>query len=171
MDSTNSRSVQKDKNKNFRKKKPNKRRQSKKYDRKGSFKKKSNKGKSYKKTDKRRDNKKNVPEKLKFKTSYLKRDIDDFKVAYSELYNELSSKLKKAVSYFKTFHQEDKKMIRAEKHKLIKKEFGNKYDIRFVFSNSKQKIGKKSKTTYADWCIRYGFKFADKEIPQSWIEE
>ena len=58
-----------------------------------------------------------------------------------------------------------------KKHKLIKKEFGNKYDIRFVFSNSKQKIGKKSKTTYADWCIRYGFKFADKEIPQSWIEE
>ena len=58
-----------------------------------------------------------------------------------------------------------------KKHKLIKKEFGNKYDIRFVFSNSKQKIGKKSKTTYADWCERYGFKYADKEIPKSWIKE
>ena len=58
-----------------------------------------------------------------------------------------------------------------KKHKIIRKEFGDKYDIRFVFSNSKQKIGKKSKTTYADWCERYGFKYADKEIPKSWIKE
>ncbi len=58
-----------------------------------------------------------------------------------------------------------------KKHKLIKQEFGKKYDIRFVFSNPNTKIGKKSKTTYADWCKRYGFKYAAQEIPQSWINE
>ena len=58
-----------------------------------------------------------------------------------------------------------------KKHRQIRKEFGSKYDIRFVFSNSKQKIGKKSNTTYANWCERYGFKYADKEIPQQWIQE
>ena len=58
-----------------------------------------------------------------------------------------------------------------KKHRQIRKEFGSKYDIRFVFSNSKTKIGKKSNTTYANWCERYGFKYSDKEIPQSWIEE
>ena len=47
-----------------------------------------------------------------------------------------------------------------KKHKLIREEFGTKYDIRFVFSNPNQRIGKKSKTTYANWCQRYGFQFA-----------
>ena len=55
------------------------------------------------------------------------------------------------------------------KHKLIKKQFENKFDIRFV-SNPNARIGKKSKTTYADWCERYGFKYA-ADIPQSWIDE
>ena len=58
-----------------------------------------------------------------------------------------------------------------KKHKLIKQEFGNKYDIRFVFSNPQARIGKKTKTTYADWRSRYGFQYADKKIPQSWIDE
>ena len=58
-----------------------------------------------------------------------------------------------------------------KKHKLIKQEFGDKYDIRFIFSNSKSKIGTKSKTSYANWCERYNFKYADKEIPQKWINE
>ena len=43
-------------------------------------------------------------------------------------------------------------------------------DIRFLFQNSKSKISKGSKTTYADWCIKYGFKFADKVIPADWLE-
>tara|TARA_R100001594_G_scaffold145212_1_gene195136 strand:- start:133 stop:534 length:402 start_codon:yes stop_codon:yes gene_type:complete len=58
-----------------------------------------------------------------------------------------------------------------KKHKLIRKEFGNKYDIRFVFSNPNTRIGKKSKTTYAMWCEKFGFKYAAKEIPQEWINE
>jgi NAD(P)-dependent dehydrogenase (short-subunit alcohol dehydrogenase family) len=38
-----------------------------------------------------------------------------------------------------------------------------------LFQNSKTKISKASKTTYADWCIKYGFIFADKEIPDDWL--
>lgn len=58
-----------------------------------------------------------------------------------------------------------------KKHKLIKEQFGDKYDIRFVFSNSKDKIGSKSKTTYALWCEKLGFKYCDCEIPTAWIKE
>ena len=48
-------------------------------------------------------------------------------------------------------------------------------DVRFVFSNPRTKIGKKSKTTYAMWCDRNAFLwhgYSDKEpIPASWLEE
>jgi hypothetical protein len=44
-------------------------------------------------------------------------------------------------------------------------------DIRFVFSSSRRRIGKKSTTTYADWCRRHGFQYADKMIPQAWLKE
>ncbi len=57
-----------------------------------------------------------------------------------------------------------------KKHLLVKEQNPN-LDIRFVFSNSKNKINKKSKTTYGDWCDKYGFKYADKEIPNSWFSE
>jgi hypothetical protein len=44
-------------------------------------------------------------------------------------------------------------------------------DIRFVFSNSRSRISKKSTTTYADWCKKYGFQYADKDVPVTWIGE
>lgn len=44
-------------------------------------------------------------------------------------------------------------------------------DIRFVFSNSKGRISKLSLTTYADWCKKNNFKYADKSIPEAWINE
>jgi hypothetical protein len=56
------------------------------------------------------------------------------------------------------------------KHKLVKEQHPH-LDIRFVFSNSKAKISKTSKTTYAAWCEKYGFKYADKVIPDSWLKE
>jgi len=56
-----------------------------------------------------------------------------------------------------------------KKHLLIKAQ-SPELDIRFLFQNSKSKISKGSKTTYADWCIKYGFKFADKVIPANWLE-
>lgn len=57
-----------------------------------------------------------------------------------------------------------------QKHLLVKKQHPE-LDIRFVFSSSKQKISKGSKTTYADWCEKHGFKYADKLIPQAWLDE
>ena len=45
------------------------------------------------------------------------------------------------------------------------------YDIRFVFSNSRAKIRKGSKTSYADWCDKHGFVYADKLIPEDWFNE
>ena len=56
-----------------------------------------------------------------------------------------------------------------KKHLLIRAQ-SPELDIRFLFQNSKSKISKGSKTTYADWCIKYGFKFADKVIPADWLE-
>ncbi len=63
------------------------------------------------------------------------------------------------------FDIEDRK-----KHLLIKEQHPE-LDIRFVFSNSKQTLNKGSKTTYADWCRKHGFLFADKIIPAEWLKE
>lgn len=57
-----------------------------------------------------------------------------------------------------------------KKHKLIKEQHPD-LDIRFVFSNSNTRISKKSKTTYASWCEALGIPYADREIPQSWLDE
>ena len=56
-----------------------------------------------------------------------------------------------------------------KKHVLIRKQH-HELDIRFVFQNSKNKIRKGSPTTYADWCIKHGFIYADKTIPQEWLD-
>ena len=54
-----------------------------------------------------------------------------------------------------------------KKHILVKEQHPA-LDIRFVFSSSKKKLYKGSKTTYADWCKRHGFLYADKAIPKEW---
>ena len=56
-----------------------------------------------------------------------------------------------------------------KKHLLIQKQHPD-LDIRFVFSNSKGKINKGSKTTYGMWCDKHGFLYADKLIPEEWIK-
>lgn len=58
-----------------------------------------------------------------------------------------------------------------QKHILLKQQHGDTYDIRFVFSSSKAKISKRSLTTYAMWCEKQGFLYADKEIPAAWLAE
>lgn len=55
------------------------------------------------------------------------------------------------------------------KHLFIKAQRPD-LDIRFVFSRSKARLSKTSQTTYADWCQKHGFKFADKRIPTEWLE-
>lgn len=57
-----------------------------------------------------------------------------------------------------------------QKHLLVQKQHPE-LDIRFVFSNSNTKLSKISKTSYSDWCVKNGFKFANKLIPEEWLNE
>ena len=56
------------------------------------------------------------------------------------------------------------------KHREIKRQHPH-LDIRFVFENSKRKLYKGAKTTYKEWCERYGFLYYDRIIPESWLKE
>lgn len=57
-----------------------------------------------------------------------------------------------------------------KKHLLIKEQRPD-LDIRFVFQRSTTRISKTSKTTYADWCNKHEFKYADKDVPDAWLKE
>jgi hypothetical protein len=57
------------------------------------------------------------------------------------------------------------------KHLEIQRQYFSAYDIRFVFSNSRAKLYKGAKSSYGDWCKKNNFLYADKEIPQEWIDE
>lgn len=66
-----------------------------------------------------------------------------------------------------------------KKHELIKAQHPG-LDIRFVFTRSKSTLTKRvpkthknyaTQTTYADWCRKHGFQFADKLIPPEWMAE
>jgi len=55
------------------------------------------------------------------------------------------------------------------KHLLIKEQHPE-LDIRFVFSNSNSKLYKGSNSTYANWCVKHGFKYSDKLVPKDWLD-
>jgi len=55
------------------------------------------------------------------------------------------------------------------KKQLLIKSQHPQLDIRFVFSRSGEKIRKGSKTTYAMWCEKHGYLYADKLIPEEWF--
>lgn len=55
-----------------------------------------------------------------------------------------------------------------KKHLLIKEQHPE-LDIRFLFQNANNRLSKKSKTTYAMWCIKHGFQYAEKSIPKEWL--
>lgn len=57
-----------------------------------------------------------------------------------------------------------------QKHLLVRQQ-NPELDIRFVFTRSKQTISKTSSTSYADWCLKNGFQYADKWIPEAWLTE
>ena len=58
-----------------------------------------------------------------------------------------------------------------QKHKAIKDEHPD-LDVRFLFSNANAKLSKGSKTTYAAWCEKYGFRYASGHVvPQEWLDE
>ena len=54
------------------------------------------------------------------------------------------------------------------KHLLIKEQHPE-LDIRFVFMNARNKLNKRSRTTYADWADRHGFLWSEKRIPTEWL--
>ncbi len=56
------------------------------------------------------------------------------------------------------------------KHLLIKDQWVD-LDIRFVFVNAGNKISRTSKTTYADWCDRHKFLWAEGLVPMEWLHE
>ena len=56
------------------------------------------------------------------------------------------------------------------KHIAIKKQHPN-LDIRFVFTNSRTKLRKGAKSSYGEWCIKYGFRYYDRIIPEDWLKE
>jgi len=57
-----------------------------------------------------------------------------------------------------------------QKHLLIREQYP-KLDIRFVFTRSKSRLYKGSKTTYGTFCEKYDIKYADKQIPLEWLKE
>lgn len=63
------------------------------------------------------------------------------------------------------FDSDDRK-----KHLLVRDQHPE-LDIRFVFSSSRSKLYKGSTTSYAEWCEKNGFQFADKLIPVDWLKE
>ena len=56
------------------------------------------------------------------------------------------------------------------KHLCIQKQHSN-LDIRFVFTNSNRKLRKGAKSSYAEWCIKYDFRYYDRIIPEDWLKE
>lgn len=43
-------------------------------------------------------------------------------------------------------------------------------DIRFVFQNPHARLSSKSKTTYAQWCDKHGFKWSGPQVPAAWLK-
>jgi len=56
------------------------------------------------------------------------------------------------------------------KHLAIKKQHPD-LDIRFIFTNSKSKLRKGAKSSYGEWCIKNGFRYYDRIIPEDWLKE
>ena len=54
------------------------------------------------------------------------------------------------------------------KHLLIKDQYPD-LDIRFVSVNANNKISRTSKTTYANWCDRHKFLWAESLVPMEWL--
>lgn len=43
-------------------------------------------------------------------------------------------------------------------------------DIRIVFQDASKKIRKGATLTYGEWATKWGFKFAEGQIPKSWLK-
>ncbi len=63
------------------------------------------------------------------------------------------------------FLPEDRK-----KHLKVKAQHPH-LEVRFVFSNPNARLSKTSRTTYAQWCDKHGFRWAAKRIPEEWFQQ
>ena len=61
----------------------------------------------------------------------------------------------------------DRQKIRQVKKYYI----DNGMDFRMVFDRSKSKFSKDNAKTYGEFCQQLGIPYADKAIPQEWLEE
>lgn len=107
--------------------------------------------------------------------------LDDLKIAYKgekEL-EPIPFSMLRARKYHPDFQLPNGIIIEAKgwfktedrtKHLVVKHQHPH-LDIRFVFSNPNNKIGKKSNTTYGMWCEKYGFKYAQGTVPVEWTKE
>ena len=78
----------------------------------------------------------------------------DFYLVESDIYIEAKGHLDKA--------DRVKMALVKQQHKDL--------DILFVFMNARNKIYKGSRTTYADWCNKHDFRWAEKSIPTEWFK-
>jgi|TARA_R100000049_G_scaffold4734_1_gene11376 hypothetical protein len=53
------------------------------------------------------------------------------------------------------------------RHLLIREQLG--IDVKFVFGNSSNRIGKGSKMTYANWCDKHNFDYSDERPSKKWF--
>jgi|TARA_Y100000034_G_scaffold83852_1_gene100442 hypothetical protein len=53
------------------------------------------------------------------------------------------------------------------RHLLIREQLG--VDVKFVFGNSSNRIGKGSKMTYANWCDKHNFDYSDERPLKKWF--
>lgn len=60
--------------------------------------------------------------------------------------------------------------IDRRKHLAIKQQHPD-LDIRFIFTNSRNKLRKGAKSSYGQWCDKYGFRYYDRIIPEDWLKE
>ncbi len=61
--------------------------------------------------------------------------------------------------------------LATRKKMILVKEQHSGIDIRFVFENPNLKLRKGSKTTYAMWAEKNGFKWCGPIIPKEWFLE
>jgi hypothetical protein len=54
------------------------------------------------------------------------------------------------------------------KHLLVRK-YNPELDIRFLFMNARNRLSSRSRTTYAEWCDKHGFIWAQTTIPKEWL--
>ena len=61
--------------------------------------------------------------------------------------------------------------VRERQKFILLKEQHPELDIRFIFSRASTPIYPKSKTSYGKWATDHGFKWAEKTMPDAWVEE